>query len=102
MAGIIQFQKYFIKIFDAVSERFPKWHNVKISLNKLSCLINSRWDFCSRLLMGIDIEPFIEHLINSSFSLTSIRSILFNFADLGIYLPENSEIWTFEVKFASF
>jgi len=32
----------FIKIFDAFSERFPNWHNVKISLTKLSCLINSR------------------------------------------------------------
>ena len=82
----------FIKIFEAFSDRFPNWHNVKTSLSKLSCLINSRFDFWSRLFRGIDIEPLIEDLLNSLFSLTSIRSILLNFA---LYKVSNSLAFIF-------
>ena len=82
----------FIKIFEAFSDLIPTWHKVKTSLFKLSCLINSRCDCWFRFFSGIDIDPLIEVLLNSSFSLTSINSILFN---LALYRVSNSLAFIF-------
>ena len=45
---------------EAFSERFPSLHNVKISLIKLSFLMNSKLLLFSKVLSGIEIEPFIK------------------------------------------
>ena len=68
------------KILDASIERFPDLHIVKTSLLKLSCWINFKSEFWSKYLKGIDIDPSIAEVENSSFSLTSIKRILLGFA----------------------
>ena len=67
-------------IIDAFSDLLPDLHIVKISLIKLSFCINSKSDAWFKWLRGIDIEPSIAEVENSSFSLTSIKSILLGFA----------------------
>ena len=56
-----------IKISEAFMDRFPTWHSVKTSLFKLSCFINSKCDFFSRLSRGIDVRE------NKEFNKYSIR-----------------------------
>ena len=67
-------------IVDAFSERLPDWHIVKISLIKLSFWINSKSEFWLKWLRGIDTDPSMEEVENSSFSLTSIKRILLGFS----------------------
>ena len=67
-------------ILDAFSERLPDLHIVKIFLLKLSFWINSKSDNWLKWVKGIDMEPSIEEVENSSLSLTSIRRILVGFA----------------------
>ena len=67
------------KILEAFSERFPDLHIVKTSLFKLSFWINFKSDSWFKWLKGIDIDPSIAEVENSSFSLTSIKRILFGF-----------------------
>ena len=68
------------KILEAFSERFPDLHIVKTSLFKLSFWINFKSDSWSKRLKGIEIDPSIADIENSSFSLTSIKRILLGFA----------------------
>ena len=68
------------KILEAFSERFPDLHIVKTSLFKLSFWINFKSDSLFRWLKGIEIDPSIAEVENSSFSLTSIKRILLGFA----------------------
>ena len=63
-------------IIDALSDLLPDLQIVKISLIKLSFCINSKSDDWFNWLRGIDTEPSIAEVENSSFSLTSIKSIL--------------------------
>ena len=67
------------KILEAFSERLPDLHIVKTSLLKLSFWINSKSDYWFKWLKGIDIDPSIAEVENSSFSLTSIKRILSRF-----------------------
>ena len=67
-------------ILDAFSERFPDLHIVKTSLFKLSFWINVKSDSWCKWLKGIDIDPSIAKVENSSFSLTSIKRILLGYA----------------------
>ena len=76
------------KILVAFSERFPDLHIVKTSLFKLSFWINFKSDSCFKWLRGIEIDPSIADLENSSFSLTSIKRILLGFA-LIVYTKQN-------------
>ena len=68
------------KILEAFSERFPDLHIVKTSLFKLSFWINFKSDSWFKWLKGIEIDPSIANVENSSFSLTSIKRILLGFA----------------------
>ena len=68
------------KILEALSERFPDLHIVKTSLFKLSFWMYFKSDSWFKWLKGIEMDPSIADVENSSFSLTSIKRILSGFA----------------------